>query len=100
MYVVLEAMFGSEMTADKLKPRLTYIKKIASKPVMPQSEICYGFEVYYETNPGSRKMYPMVLKELYDASLFTEQGLLSHYAGTHDSPGFDEAKEAAKPFLD
>lgn len=100
LYVVLEALFGATLTADGLKPRLPYITKMVSSPPMPASDILYGFEVYYVTNPGNLRMYPMVLKQLYDGDVVSEEALLAHYAQSSDSPGFDAALAAAKPFLE
>lgn len=72
---------------------------MVSTPQMAAAEIFYGFEAYYEEFPASRRVYPMVLKELYDADVVSEQGLLGHYTQDLPSPGFSEAKAAAKPFL-
>merc|ERR1712072_1410949 len=100
LYAVLEGVFGDNMLPDKVKAKMPYWKKLIATPPMAISNILYAFEVYYVENPKNRKQYPMVLKELYGADQLPEAELLKHYAKENDSDGFEDAKTAAKPFLD
>jgi len=100
LYVALEGVCGDNMLPDKVKAKMPYWKKLIATPPMAISDILYAFEVYYVENPKNRKQYPMVLKELYGADQLPEAELLKHYAKENDSDGFEDAKTAAKPFLD
>merc|ERR1712159_298144 len=100
LYVVLEGCFGEDLAPAKLKPKMPYIKKMVSTPPMAIKDILYAFEVYYVENPKNRKQYPMCLKELYEADLVQEADLQKHYSSSVDTEGFEDAKTAAKPFLE
>merc|ERR1712134_153697 len=100
MYVALQALFEADMNKDGVKSRLPHLKMLASTPQMDAGDILAAFELYYVTSPKLIKQYPMVLKELYDADIVSEQHLLKHYEQDLSSEGFTEAKAAAKPFLD
>merc|ERR1712072_282952 len=100
LYVVLEGCFGDDMLPAKLKAKLPYVKKMVSTPPMPIKDILYAFEVYYVENPKNRKQYPMCLKELYESDVLPEGDLQKHYASSLETEGFEDAKTAAKPFLE
>merc|ERR1712224_881106 len=100
MYVALQSLFDADMNKDGVKSRLPHIKMLATTPVMDAGDILGAFELYYVTSPKLIKQYPMVLKELYDGDILSEQNLLKYYENDSSSDGFTEAKTAAKPFLD
>merc|ERR1712072_778435 len=85
LYVVLEGCFGDDMLPKTLKAK---------------ADIFYAFEAYYVENPKNRKQYPMCLKELYESDVLPEGDLQKHYASSLDTEGFEDAKTAAKPFLE
>merc|ERR1712182_152857 len=100
MYVALQSLFDADMNKEGVKSRTAHLKMLASTPQMDAGDILAAFELYYVTSPKLIKQYPMVLKELYDADIVSEQQLLAHYNQDLSSEGFSEAKSAAKPFLD
>merc|ERR1711998_82633 len=100
MYVALQSLFDADMNKEGFKSRIAHLKMLATTPQMNAGEILGAFELYYVTSPKLIKQYPMVLKELYDADIVSEQQLLKHYEQDLSSEGFSEAKAAAKPFLD
>merc|ERR1719238_1640112 len=100
MYVALQSLFDADMNKEGAKSRIVHLKMLASTPQMDAGDILAAFELYYVTSPKLIKQYPMVLKELYDADIVSEQQLLKHYEQDLSSEGFSEAKAAAKPFLD
>merc|ERR1711937_520400 len=100
MYVALQSLFDADMNKDGVKSRSAHLTILASTPQMDAGDILAAFELYYVTSPKLIKQYPMVLKELYDADIVSEQQLLKHYEQDLSSEGFSEAKAAAKPFLD
>ena len=100
MYVALQSLFDADMSKEGVKSRTAHLKILASTPQMAAGDILAAFELYYVTSPKLIKQYPMVLKELYDADIVSEQQLLKHYEQDLSSEGFTEAKAAAKPFLD
>ena len=100
MYVALQSLFDADMNKEGVKSRTAHLKILASTPQMDAGDILAAFELYYVTSPKLIKQYPMVLKELYDADIVSEQHLLKHYEQDLSSEGFTEAKAAAKPFLD
>merc|ERR1711904_627688 len=100
MYVALQSLFDADMNKEGVKSRTAHLKILASTPQMDAGDILGAFELYYVTSPKLIKQYPMVLKELYDADIVSEQHLLKHYEQDLSSEGFSEAKAAAKPFLD
>merc|ERR1712224_82063 len=77
-----------------------YLTKLIDNGKMSTEDVLWGFEVFIVMNPAAEKAYPKTLKGLYDEDIVTEEHLLEHYKGKHDSPGFEKAKKAAKPFLD
>jgi len=79
MYVALQSLFDADMNKDGVKSRLPHIKMLATTPKMDAGDILAAFELYYVTSPKLIKQYPMVLKELYDADIVSEQELLKHY---------------------
>merc|ERR1711988_568173 len=89
-----------DMTKEGIKGRLPHLKMLASTPQMEASDVLAAFELYYVTSPKLIKQYPMVLKELYDADIVSEQQLLKHYEQDLSADGFSAAKTAAKPFLE
>merc|ERR1712224_668101 len=88
------------MNKEGIKSRLPHLKQLASTPQMSAGDILAAFELYYVTSPKLIKQYPMVLKEIYDADIVSEQDLLGHYGQDLTSEGFSGAKTAGKPFLD
>merc|ERR1712057_51286 len=100
LYAVLEGCFGDDMLPKTLKAKMPYIKKMVSTPPMAKADIFYAFEVYYVENPKNRKQYPMCLKELYESDVVQEGDLQKHYASSLETEGFEDAKTAAKPFLE
>merc|ERR1711907_889912 len=100
MYVALQSLFGDDMNKEGIKSRLPHLKALASTPQMSAGDILAAFELYYVTSPKLIKQYPMVLKEIYDADIVSEQQLLKHYDQDLSSEGFADAKTAAKPFLE
>jgi len=98
--VALQSLFDADMNKEGVKSRTAHLKILASTPQMDAGDILAAFELYYVTSPKLIKQYPMVLKELYDADIVSEQQLLKHYEQDLSSEGFAEAKAAAKPFLD
>merc|ERR1711939_92974 len=100
MYVALQSLFDADMNKEGAKSRIVHLKMLASTPQMDAGDILAAFELYYVTSPKLIKQYPMVLKELYDGDIVSEQQLLKHYEQDLSSEGFAEAKTAAKPFLD
>merc|ERR1712193_413428 len=100
MYVALQSLFDADMNKESVKSRTAHLKILASTPQMDAGDILAASELYYVTSPKLIKQYPMVLKELYDADIVSEQQLLKHYEQDLSSEGFSEAKAAAKPFLD
>jgi len=100
MYVALQSFFDEDMNKEGIKSRLPHLKQLASTPQMSAGDILAAFELYYVTSPKLIKQYPMVLKEIYDGDIVSEQALLGHYGQDLSSEGFSEAKTAGKPFLD
>jgi hypothetical protein len=100
LYAVLEGCFGDDMLPKTLKAKMPYVKKMVNTPPMPKADIFYAFEVYYVENPKNRKQYPMCLKELYESDVVQEADLQKQYTSDRDTEGFEEAKTAAKPFLE
>merc|ERR1719238_136411 len=100
MYVALQSLFDADMNKEGAKSRIVHLKMLASTPQMDAGDILAAFELYYVTSPKLIKQYPMVLKELYDADIVSEQQLLKHYDQDLSSEGFADAKTAAKPFLE
>merc|ERR1719327_1268542 len=94
MYVALQSLFGDDMNKEGIKSRLPHLKALASTPQMELGDILAAFELYYVTSPKLIKQYPMVLKEIYDGDMLSEQQLLEHYGKDLSSEGFSEAKTA------
>merc|ERR1711907_821623 len=88
MYVALQSFFGEDMNKEGIKSRLPHLKQLASTPQMSAGDILAAFELYYVTSPKLIKQYPMVLKEIYDADIVSEQDLLGHYGQDLSSEGF------------
>merc|ERR1712118_622302 len=100
MYVALQSLFDADMNKEGAKSRIVHLKMLASTPQMDAGDILAAFELYYVTSPKLIKQYPMVLKEIYDGDIVSEQDLLGHYGQDLSSEGFSGAKTAGKPFLD
>jgi len=101
LLIVMEALFGSAMNAQKLNSEKTLMHTFVTKPTLDGAEVLWAFGAYLDKNPGTVKAYPMMLKLIYDEDWVTEEGILNYYseAGAVVDPGFDVARSNAAPFL-
>merc|ERR1711920_1098196 len=101
LYITLEVVCGSTMTAKSVMENKNYISKMISQVNMPQADIIWAFNVYVHVNPDCLRGFAHVLKVLYDEDWAEEHTILDYY--NDDShvkePGFEKARGAAVPFL-
>jgi len=56
--------------------------------------------MYLEANSKALKVYPLVLKVIYDEDWASEEDILGYYNGdSRSDPSFDDARKTAAPFL-
>merc|ERR1712023_598947 len=87
MYITLEVLFGKLASAANESPReatfapkgiKTYkgiIAKCVSHGSVPAADVLWAFDTYLEVNPEAAKPFPMVLKQIYDEDICTEEAI-------------------------
>merc|ERR1712176_817869 len=100
MFIVTSALFpDASLDAKGVEKRKKYFQKFISNGSMSFAAWIWGVEAYLDANPGACKAYPMTPKAFYDEDLAQEADILKYYNGSQDSPGFEAAKKACKPFI-
>jgi len=125
LYIVLETLCGNTMDAKTLGEVKHVVAGFIAKPKMEPSEVLWAFGAYLQMNRGAVKLYPLVLKLIYDEDWASEEQILNYYGedrrtaaattadggysrttaigylqnSQQEDPGFAIAKQSASPFL-
>jgi len=100
LYVAIQSIFGKTISAKQIPDKAKYLIKVIKNASMPPKDILWAFEVFFVNNASTEKSIPVTYKGLYDSDLVKDEEFLAHYKGNPKTPGFDNAKKAAKPFLE
>lgn len=124
LYIVLETLCGNTMDAKTLGEVKHVVADFIAKPKMEPSEVLWAFGTYLQMNRDAAKLYPLVLKVIYDEDWASEEQILNYYDegrrttsaaadggcssttatgylknSQQEDPGFAIAKQCASPFL-
>jgi len=124
LYIVLETLCGNTMDAKTLGEVKPVVADFIAKPKMEPSEVLWAFGAYLQMNRDAAKLYPLVLKVIYDERWASEEEILNYYDedrrttsaaadggcssttaigylknSRQEDPGFTIAKQCASPFL-
>jgi len=101
LYIVLEALFGANMDAKSAADSKKFIALFIQNGKMSGMDVLWSFDTYLAAHPSASKGFAMILKVIYDEDWADEETILRYYNEDEgeDQPGFEQAQEAAAPFL-
>lgn len=102
LFIVLQIL-ADDTYIDKAKllEHREVINRYVTEPRLKTFEILWAFDAHCHVLPSAFKGFPHCLKVLYDEDWIEESDVLAYYNQTENvgQPGFEKAREAAKPFL-
>merc|ERR1712135_168201 len=101
LYIVLEALFGANMDAKSAADSKKFIALFIQNGKMSGMDVLWSFDTYLAAHPSASKGFAMILKVIYDEDWADEETILRYYNEDEgeEQPGFEQAQEAAAPFL-
>lgn len=101
LYIVLEVLFDANMDAKSAADSKKFIALFIQNGKMSGMDVLWSFDTYLAAHPSASKGFAMILKVIYDEDWADEETILRYYNEDEgeDQPGFEQAQEAAAPFL-